>query len=580
MKIVRRFIPYYKPYLGLFFLDMLCAAIVSLVDVAFPQILNILTKTLFVEGPEVILSVIGWVALGMVVMYGLKLACEYFISTGGHIMGARMEGDMRRNLFDKMQALPYAYFDRNNSGDLMARVISDLFEISEIAHHGPENFFLSICKITGAFIVLMTINIPLTLILFGMVIVMAVFSFYLNGGMKRIFRENREMIAEINSTLLDSLSGIRVVKSFANENIEHQKFEECNQAFIASKKKAYKLMGVFQSGNGFLQGMLFAAVIVIGGLFIANHQITVTDLALYALYINVFINPVNVLINFMEMFQKGVAGFGRYLEIVDTEVEIQDKLNAKTLEHVVGEVCYEDVHFAYEPTAPVLTGFDLKIPAGKTVALVGPSGGGKTTICSLLPRFYDVNSGRITIDGQDIRDVTQDSLHQAIGVVQQDVYLFASTFRDNIAYGKPGATEAEIIEAAKNANIHDYIMSLPNGYDTHVGERGVRLSGGQKQRISIARVFLKNPKILILDEATSALDNESERYIQASLEQLSQNRTTIVIAHRLSTIQNADKIYVIDGHGTAEHGMHDQLMALDGIYARYYRMQFGDSFSR
>ncbi len=573
MNTVRRFLPYYRPYMGLFVADMICAAIVSAVDVAFPQILNITIKTLFRQSPQVILTWIGLVAGGMVLMYGLKMLCEYFIATWGHIMGARMERDMRRDLFDKMQALSLSYYDRTNSGDLMARVISDLFEISEVAHHGPENVLLSVCKIIGAFIILLTINVPLTLILFSLVILMGLFSLYLNRGMRRVFRDNREKISDINVSLQNSLSGIRVVKSFSNEAVERERFRESNEAYVRSKRGSYRLLGRFQSGNGFLQGMLFVAVIGIGGIFIANGQITPTDLALYALYINVFINPINVLINFMEMFQKGIAGFSRFLEIMDTEPEITDRPDAGSLKVTEGNICYDHVDFSYEKDSPVLKDFTLHIRAGQSIALVGPSGGGKTTICSLLLRFYEVGGGSITIDGTDIRDVTQQSLREVIGIVQQDVYLFDTTFRENIAYGRPDAGEEEIMEAAKNARIHDFIMSLPDGYDTRVGERGVRLSGGQKQRISIARIFLKNPKILLLDEATSALDNESEQYIQEALDRLAENRTTIMIAHRLSTIQNADRIYVIGDGGILEEGDHESLLRKEGVYARYFRKQ-------
>lgn len=575
METIRKFIPYYKPYKGLFFLDLLCAAVVSLVDVAFPQILNLLTKYVFTgQSAERILFAVGWVTLGMLAMYLLRLVCEYFICTWGHIVGAKIEGDMRSKLFDKMQSLPFSYYDKHNSGDLMARVISDLFEISEVAHHGPENVLLSVCKIIGALIILLTINIPLTMVLFALVIIMALFSLFLNYGMKRIFKENREKISQVNMQLLDTLAGIRVVKAFANEALEREKFHKSNEAFLESKKRSFRILGKFQSGNSFLQGMLFVAVIGLGGIFIATGQITVTDLALYALYINVFINPVNILINFMELFQKGIAAFSRYLEIIETDSEIKDAPNAVDLSLEKGEIIYDNVAFSYTDQEPVLKNFSMKIPAGKTVALVGPSGSGKTTICSLLPRFYDVSGGKITIDETDIRDVTQQSLHNAIGIVQQDVYLFSGTIRENIAYGRLDASFEEIVEAAKSANIHEFIMGLPNGYDTQVGERGVRFSGGQKQRISIARVFLKNPRILILDEATSALDNENEHRIQEALDKLSKNRTTIVIAHRLSTIQNADCIYVIAHGKILEQGSHAELLAQNGVYARSYQRQF------
>ena len=489
-------------------------------------------------------------------------------------MGSRMESDMRRDLFRKMEELPYSYYDKHSTGDLTSRMVSDLFDISELAHHGPENLFLSLIKITGSIILLFRINKELTLLLLVVIIAIVIFSGHLNINMRKTFMDNRKKISGINVKFQDSIEGIRVVKSFANEKSEAEKFAKANNAFLESKKNSYKVMGTFQAGNGFLQGLLYITVLVAGGYYVAVGKLKATDLAVYALYINVVVSPINILVEFLETFQKGFAGFKRFVEIIDTDTEIKDAPDAKELTDVDGKIEYTDVDFAYDSNSKILSNLNLTIDSGKTVALVGASGGGKTTICSLLPRFYDVTGGSIKIDGKDIRSLTQQSLRKAIGIVQQDVYLFGSTFKENIAYGKIGASDEEIIDAAKKANIHDFIMSLPEGYDTNVGERGVRLSGGQRQRISIARVFLKNPKILILDEATSALDNESERYIQNSLDELAKGRTTLVIAHRLSTIVNADKIYVIEKGSVKENGTHKELLEKNGIYAKYYNMQF------
>ncbi|HEY3424778.1 MAG TPA: ABC transporter ATP-binding protein, partial [Negativicutes bacterium] len=554
--------------------DLFCALVVSMVDLAFPQILYFLTHGVFIRSSAEIMNAIGFVGGGMIVMYGIRYGCQYYITTWGHIMGARMESDMRQDLFDHYQRLSFSYYDRNNTGEMMSKLISDLFDIAELAHHGPENIFISTLKIFGSFALLMLLNVKMTLILFGITVIMIAFSIYKNKKMKAVFMDNRKKIAGVNSRVQDSLSGIRVVKSFANEDLEQEKFCSSNLEFLDSKVNSYKVMGSFQAGNTFFQGLLYAAMLVSGGFFITNGSLQVADLAVYALYIGIFINPIDVLVNFTEQFQKGYSGFKRFMEVVDTTPEILDKQNAVALTNIEGHIVYQDVSFQYNQNAGVLHQVNISITAGKTVALVGPSGGGKTTLCSLLPRFYDVTEGAVMIDGKDVRDVTLKSLRSAIGIVQQDVYMFAGSVRDNIAYGKPNATDAEIMEAAKNANIHNFIVSLDNGYDSYVGERGTRLSGGQKQRIAIARVFLKNPKILILDEATSALDNESERYIQASLERLSQDRTTIVVAHRLSTIRNADEIIVINHNGIQERGPHDELLAQNGLYAKYYNMQF------
>ncbi len=574
MKTFKKFIRFYKPYKKLFFIDMLCALIASSIDLAFPQILNLLTKGVFTGSSAQILRSLWIIGTGLIAMYIVRYYCQYFITSWGHIMGARMESDMRQELFDHYQKLSFSYYDKNNTGEMMSKLISDLFDITELAHHGPENFFISAIKIIGSFILLAMINVPMTMILFFITIIMCVFSLYKNRKMRSVFFDNRKKIATVNSRLQDSLSGIRVVQSFANEEIEKDKFGESNLKFLDSKKDSYLIMGSFHAGNSFFQGLLYTVVLVSGGFFIAKGTLRAADLAIYALYIGIFLNPLDVLINFTEAFQKGFSGFRRFLDVVETKPEIVDRKGAKPLVNPRGDISYNNVSFRYEKDSEVLDNVNISIEAGKTIAFVGPSGGGKTTLCSLLPRFYDVSQGQITIDGKDIRDVTLKSLRNCIGIVQQDVYLFAGSIRENIAYGKPDATHEEIVQAAQNANIHEFVMSLEDGYDTYVGERGTRLSGGQKQRIAIARVFLKNPPILILDEATSALDNESERHIQTSLEHLAKNRTTIVIAHRLSTIRNADEIIVIDQNGIQERGTHDTLLTQDGLYAKYYNMQF------
>ena len=573
MNTLKKFIHYYGPYKTVFFIDLLCAAIISLVDLAYPQILRSATKTLFTQDKTIILQALPWIAIGLFMMYVIQSFCKYYVSCQGHIMGAKMERDMRQELFEHYEELSFSYYSQNNSGQMMSKLVSDLFDISEFAHHGPENLFISLVKIVGSFIFLFLINKKLALPLIVLVILMFLFSFRQNQKMQRTFMENRKKIGDVNASLQDTLSGIRVVQSFTNEEIEKEKFQKSNHAFLVSKKDNYKCMGEFMSSNLFFQGMMYLVTLVYGGYLIANNEMSAADLAMYALYIGIFISPIQILVELMEMMQKGLSGFRRFLDVMETEPEIQDAPDAVELKDVKGRVCYEDVSFHYsDDETTVLSHVSIEIPAGKSVALVGPSGGGKTTICSLLPRFYDVTGGRVTVDGQDIRSLTLKSLRSQIGVVQQDVYLFSGSIRDNIAYGKPDATEEEIIEAAKCANIHDFIMELPDQYDTFVGERGARLSGGQKQRISIARVFLKNPPILILDEATSALDNESERWIQHSLEELSKNRTTITIAHRLSTIKNADEIIVITENGIAERGTHETLLEKNGIYAGYYNI--------
>jgi len=573
MNTIKKFIHYYGPYKAVFFIDLICAAVISLVDLAYPQILRTMTKTLFTQDKDIILHALPVIAASLFVMYIVQSLCKYYVTYQGHMMGAKMERDMRRELFDHYQELSFSYYSRNNSGQMMSKLVSDLFDISEFAHHGPENLFISLVKIVGAFIFLVFINKKLALPLILLVIVMFVFSFRQNAKMQETFMENRRKIGDVNASLQDTLSGIRVVQSFANEDIERAKFKKSNEAFLVSKRDNYHCMGSFMSSNLFFQGMMYLVTLVYGGYLIAQGEMQTADLAMYALYIGIFISPIQILVELVEMMQKGLSGFRRFLDVMETESEIQDADNAAELTDVKGHVRYDHVSFHYsDDETPVLSDISIDIPAGKSIALVGPSGSGKTTICSLLPRFYDVTGGSITVDGKDIRGLTLKSLRSQIGMVQQDVYLFDGTIKDNIAYGKPGASDEEIIKAAKCASIHDFIMELPDKYDTYVGERGTRLSGGQKQRISIARVFLKNPPILILDEATSALDNESERWIQKSLEELSKNRTTITIAHRLSTIRDADEIIVITEDGIAERGTHAELLEKNGLYATYYNM--------
>ena len=573
MNTIKKFIHYYGPYKAVFFIDLICAAVISPVDLAYPQILRTMTKTLFTQDKDIILHALPVIAASLFVMYIVQSLCKYYVTYQGHMMGAKMERDMRRELFDHYQELSFSYYSRNNSGQMMSKLVSDLFDISEFAHHGPENLFISLVKIVGAFIFLFFINKKLALPLILLVIVMFVFSFRQNAKMQETFMENRRKIGDVNASLQDTLSGIRVVQSFANEDIERAKFKKSNEAFLVSKRDNYHCMGSFMSSNLFFQGMMYLVTLVYGGYLIAQGEMQTADLAMYALYIGIFISPIQILVELVEMMQKGLSGFRRFLDVMETESEIRDADNAAELTDVKGHVRYDHVSFHYsDDETPVLSDISIDIPAGKSIALVGPSGSGKTTICSLLPRFYDVTGGSITVDGKDIRGLTLKSLRSQIGMVQQDVYLFDGTIKDNIAYGKPGASDEEIIKAAKCASIHDFIMELPDGYDTYVGERGTRLSGGQKQRISIARVFLKNPPILILDEATSALDNESERWIQKSLEELSKNRTTITIAHRLSTIRDADEIIVITEDGIAERGTHAELLSQNGLYAAYYNM--------
>ena len=573
MQTLKKFIRYYGPYKTVFFLDLICATLISLVDLAYPQILRTLTATLFTRDGNAILKALPPIALLLLIMYAAQSLCKYYVSYQGHMMGANMERDMRQQLFDHYEKLSFSYYDQNNSGQMMSKLVSDLFDISEFAHHGPENLFISLVKIVGSFVFLFLINWRLAIVLALLVLCMIFFSVRQNRRMQETFMENRKKIGDVNASLQDTLAGIRVVQSFANEDVERHKFEKSNHAFLLSKNDNYRCMGNFQGGNTFFQGLMYLVTLVYGGYLIASGLMEPADLAMYALYIGIFISPIQILVELTEMMQKGLSGFKRFVSVMETAPEILDAPNARPLEQVKGTVCYDHVSFHYsDDDTPVLSDVSFQIEAGKSVALVGPSGSGKTTICSLLPRFYDVTGGKVTIDGKDVRGLTLKSLRSQIGIVQQEVYLFCGSIRENIAYGKPEASMEEIVSAAKKANIHDFIESLPDGYDTYVGERGARLSGGQKQRIAIARVFLKNPPVLILDEATSALDNESEHWIQMSLDALAKNRTTITIAHRLSTIRDADEILVVAENGIAERGNHQELMEKNGIYAHYYHM--------
>ena len=578
----KRFLSYYKPQMGLFVADTLCALVLAAIDLAFPIILRNLTGGLFTQGQAAIMQALGMIAVGLVLMYVIRCACRYFVSYWGHVMGARMESKMREDLFDQYERFSFAYFDRNSSGDMMSRVVNDLFDICEAAHHVPEWIIICGIEIIGSFVILFTIAPVLALAMAVVTVVFAVIMFWQNMRMREVFSDNRKKISGINEQLQDSLAGMRVVKSFANEQTERSKFRASNNRYLSSKENMYHAMGVYTATYGLLSGVLYVIVVLLGGWLVAQGQLQAVDMATFALYISLFCTPLETLVNSAETYQKAIAGFKRMDEVLSTVPDIQDKPGAADLQVTAGAVEYRNVCFSYEDVElgaddgarPVIDHMDLSIRPGQTIALVGPSGGGKSTTCSLLPRFYDVAAGSISIDGQDVRDVTQHSLRRAIGLVQQDVYLFDGTIGENIAYGKPGATAEEIAEAARRANIDTFIESLPQGYDTVVGERGSRLSGGQKQRVAIARVFLKNPKILILDEATSALDNESEEAVQESLEELARGRTTIIIAHRLSTIKHADEIATVEHGRVVERGTHEELLARGGTYARYYRMQF------
>ncbi len=572
---LKKLASYYKPYLPLFLADMFFAILGAGVTLAIPLIVRYITNHVITMEAGAALERIAGLGVLMLGLVALECFCNYFISNYGHVMGAKIEYDMRAEIFGHYQKLSFSFFNNQKVGQLMSRITSDLFDISELLHHGPEDLVISVIKIVGSFIILMNIDVKLTMVAFAFVPIMLVYALYFNRRMKRAFKRNRVKIAEINSQIEDNLSGIRVVKSFANEEVELGKFEEGNQGFLAAKKNSYVYMAGYHSGLGALTTLITIVVLVAGAVLITRGQVDVADLITFLLYINTFTEPVKKLINFTEQFQNGYTGYERFMEMMAIDPDIADKPGAVQLKHVKGDISFDNVSFHYEEnTETVLNHINLEVKAGSYMALVGSSGAGKSTLCSLIPRFYDVTSGAVKIDGQDIRDVTLKSLRDQIGIVQQDVYLFAGTVMDNIRYGRPGATREEAIMAAKSANAHEFIMALPEGYDTDIGQRGVKLSGGQKQRLSIARVFLKNPPILIFDEATSALDNESEKVVQESLEKLAKNRTTFVIAHRLSTIRNAQKILVLTDTGIEEEGTHKELLEKEGIYAKLYQMQF------
>lgn len=572
---LKKMISYYKPYLVIFWADMFFAALSAAIALSLPLVVRYVTSTLIYMEPQAILSQAKWIAVLLLVMVAVDCYSKFFISNYGHVMGAKIEYDMRAEIFDHFQKLSFAFYDNQKVGQMMSRITTDLFDITELMHHGPENIILSLIKIIGAFVILLNINPLLASAAFVVLPFMFAFAYYMNKKMRLAFRQNRVKIAEINAQIEDNLSGIRVVKSFANEEIENGKFREGNAGFLAAKKNSYHYMGSFSAGMGAFTTLIQVCVILAGIVFIAYGKVDVSDLVTFLLYISVFTEPVRTLIDFTEQFQNGYTGFERFREIMNIEPDIRDREGAKELNAVRGDIAFEDVSFQYEEnTERVLSHINLKVPAGAYMALVGSSGAGKSTLCSLIPRFYDVTGGSVKIDGKDVRDLTLKSLRNHIGIVQQDVYLFVGTVYDNIRYGKPDATREEVIEAAKNANAHEFIMSLPKGYETDIGQRGIKLSGGQKQRLSIARVFLKNPPILIFDEATSALDNESEKVVQDSLEKLAKNRTTFVIAHRLSTIKNAEKILVLTEEGIAEEGTHKELLEQKGVYEKLYNMQF------
>lgn len=570
---LKKMFSYYKPYKGIFFADMFFATLSAAVALTIPLVVRYVTSTLIYKTTAEIVHQIVFIAIGLLLLLAVDCYSRFFIGNYGHVMGAKMEYDMRAELFAHLQKLSFSFYDDAKVGQLMSRVTSDLFDITELLHHGPENIILSLLKIAGALIILLNINGWLALAAFIVLPFMFWFALVLNKRMRAAFKSNRVKIAAINEQIEDNLSGIRVVKSFANEDIENEKFKIGNDGFLAAKKNSYHFMGIFQSGVGVFSTLIQVNVIIAGAILIAYSKINISDLITFLLYINVFTDPIRTLVDFTEQFQNGYTGFERFREIMDIEPDIKDSENAVELKNVKGKIEFQNVSFKYnDGVEGVLNNINLTVPAGAYMALVGSSGTGKTTLCSLIPRFYDVTEGTIRIDGKDIRDVTLSSLRNHIGMVQQDVYLFAGTIFENIAYGKPGAGREEVIEAAKNANAHEFIMSFPDGYDTDIGQRGIKLSGGQKQRLSIARVFLKNPPILIFDEATSALDNESEKVVQESLEKLAKNRTTFVIAHRLTTIQNAEKILVLTEEGIAESGSHEELLAKGGIYEKLYHM--------
>ena len=568
---LRSFAHYYKPHWKLFVFDMICALVAAGCDLVYPVVSRNIINTYIPD--KNIRLILTWCA-ALLVIYIIQTIMQYFMQYQGHIVGVRMQADMRRDVFEHLQKLPFSYFDEHKTGVIMSRIVNDLMDISEFAHHGPEDLFISLVTVVGAFIILCTVNVPLTLITFAVLPFLVLFIIKKRSAMTLAFRKNRIEIAEVNASLENSIAGIRVSRAFTGEREEEKKFAENNQRYVTVRERSYRVMAEFFSGTNFLTSLMNVVILAAGGYCVYRGVINVGDMVAYMLFINMFVNPIKKLIQFVEMFQNAITGYVRFQELMNVEPE-QDEKGAIELKDVRGEIVFDDVTFHYDENKEVLSHISLTFPQGKMVAIVGPSGGGKTTLCHLIPRFYEISGGSILVDGHDIRDVTRASLRRQIGIVQQDVFLFTGTIFDNIAYGKLGASREEVYEAAKKANIHDYIMSLPESYDTFVGERGVKLSGGQKQRISIARVFLKNPAILVLDEATSALDNVTENYIQDSLDELCKNRTTIVVAHRLSTIKNADEIIVMDRDGIEERGTHEELLARgNGIYKELYEAQF------
>ncbi len=568
-----RFAPYFKKYKGVLLFDLFCAALTTVCEIVLPLIIRFITDTVINDLAALTVGVILRIGGFYLILRIIDAAANYYMQSVGHIMGARIETDMRRDLFDHLQNLSHAYYNTTKIGQIMARVTSDLFDVTEFAHHCPEEFFIAFVKIAASFCILGFTNIWLTLLIFAILPIMLVCSMYFNKKMRRAFKESRNQLGELNARVEDSLLGIRVVKSFANEDMEREKFRQGNHLFLDIKRKMYRYMAGFQTSTRIFDGLMYVVVVVAGALFLVQGAITPGDYVAYLLYVSTLLTAIRRIVEFTEQFQRGMTGIERFIEVMDAPVDIADRPGARTLEKVTGDIRFDHVGFQYlDDGTEVLRDVNLHIKPGQSVALVGPSGGGKSTLCNLIPRFYDVTEGAVRIDGQDVRDFTLHSLRSHIGMVQQEVYLFSGSIRDNIAYGRPGATDQEIIEAAKQAGAHEFIQNLSEGYDTYVGERGVRLSGGQKQRISIARVFLKNPPILILDEATSALDNESERVVQASLEKLAKGRTTLTIAHRLTTIRGADVIWVLTGKGIEEQGTHAELMAKGGIYSGLYRM--------
>ena len=573
---LKRFLAYYKPHKVMFIFDMLASLAVASVGIFYPIITRMMLND-FIPNRQY-RDIIFFGSL-LLILYLVRAALDYFIQYQGHVIGVKMQASMRSDMFNHLEKLPYGFYDGNETGKIMSRMTNDLWEVSELAHHGPENLIISSISIVTAFVYLSTINPWLTLIIFACVPFLVLISWALRKRMRDAFTESRQSVAEINGALESSISGIRVTKAFTNAEVEAKKFEVGNRSFVEARRKSYKAMGMFHSSTTFVTNVFNVIILIAGGIFLYNGAIELGDYTAFIISVNLFLGPVNTLIGFMEQYQNGVTGFRRFLEILDTEPEM-DKETATDIERVEGDIYFKNVTYGYEGDAEVLHDLTLEIKKGEIFALVGPSGGGKTTICHLIPHFYNVEKGEIFIDGREIHDITMKSLRSNIGIVQQDVYLFNSSIKDNILYGRPGATDEEVIEAAKRANIHDYVMSLEKGYDTVIGERGVKLSGGQKQRLSIARVFLKNPPILILDEATSALDNTTEILIQRSLDELCKGRTTIVVAHRLSTVKNANKIAVVSDGRITELGTHNELVAQGGTYAGLYSLQFRDDVNK